>query len=78
MNYLKHHALTDPTQYSQPRGMYLSDLVASQKLQDLTVEVLLLQSGYLTIKKLLMPGYVEIGLPNKEVATSLAQLYRMP
>lgn len=37
--------------------------------------MLLTQAGYLTIKKELVPGIVELGYPNREVSSSMARLY---
>ena len=75
MHYLRVHALETPSRYNEMRGMSLDDLDTSLALPELTLDMLLVQSGYLTIKKLLIPDYVEIGYPNQEVAMSMAQLY---
>ncbi len=75
MQYLKHHKLEDPAKYNAAIGLSLADLSASQSITRISLEALLVQSGYLTIKKLLMPGYVEVGYPNREVSVSMARLY---
>lgn len=69
------HRLEDICQYFDGRSIGLNELDATWLFQGLDSESLLLQAGYLTIKKLVMPGYVEIGYPNQEVAVSMAQLY---
>lgn len=75
MNYLKSHELADPTVFNQPQELSLGELNASQQYETMTTTALLTQAGYLTIKKVLMPGYVELGYPNREVTVSLAQVY---
>lgn len=74
-NYLHFHSLEDPSKFNEIRALSIEQLDSSLSLQDVTLEMLLLQSGYLTIKKLLTPDYVEIGYPNQEVAVSMARLY---
>ena len=75
MQYLRLHPLDATVMNEEKRGMNLNDLDSSLALPNLTLENLLLQTGYYTIKKELMPGYVEIGYPNQEVSISMAQLY---
>lgn len=75
MQYLRLHPLDATVMNEEKRGMSLNDLDSSLALPNLTLENLLLQTGYYTIKKELMPGYVEIGYPNQEVSISMAQLY---
>lgn len=75
LKYLQSHKLENPSTFNRPIGVGLDVIGASQQYAGISQEALLVQSGYLTIKKLLMPGYVEVGYPNQEVASSMARLY---
>lgn len=69
------HSLEKPINFDQVKQVRLSELNAAQQYNDLSVDVLLTQSGYLTIKSVLKNGYAVLGYPNQEVALSMAQLY---
>lgn len=73
--YLMSHSLEKPTNLDQVKQVRLSELNAAQQYNDLSIDVLLTQSGYLTIKSVLKNGYAVLGYPNQEVALSMAQLY---
>ena len=73
--YLMSHSLEKPTNFDQVKQVRLSELNAAQQYNDLSIDVLLTQSGYLTIKTVLKNGYAVLGYPNQEVALSMAQLY---
>ena len=73
--YLMNHELEKPISFDQVKQVRLSELNAAQQYNDLSIDVLLTQSGYLTIKSVLKNGYAVLGYPNQEVALSMAQLY---
>lgn len=75
MKYLNTHALANPRQYDQPIAVNIDVLKASRQYEEISLEALLTQSGYLTIKELLVSGVVQLGYPNKEVSSSMARLY---
>ena len=74
--YLKSHSLREPKDYFKPKFVSIPILQAtatdSAHIDDL---VLLTQAGYLTIKEVGTDSFL-VGYPNKEVADSLAWLYR--
>ena len=74
--YLKSHSLREPKDYFKPKFVSIPVLQAtatdSAHIDDL---VLLTQAGYLTIKEVGTDSFL-VGYPNKEVADSLAWLYR--
>lgn len=74
-HYLALHNLESPAHYDEPRGAPMADLRSTVEYASITLDALLVQTGYLTVKRVLMPDYVEIGYPNEEVARSFAQLY---
>ena len=74
LNYLTSHQLSNPESFFEDRLVSIDDLDGSQEYNQLKEEILLVQTGYLTI------GHVEDGgaylrYPNQEVAHSLAKLY---
>ena len=75
MKYLSNHALSEPISYSENKMIRLSDLNASRQYEEINLDVLLTQAGYLTIRSVMKNGYAVLGYPNQEVATSMAQLY---
>ncbi len=75
MGYLTNHALADPISYNQPILMNIEDLNASRQYDEMSIESLLTQTGYLTIKEARGGGVVRLGYPNREVAVSMARLY---
>ena len=74
MQYLRSHKLENPAKYNQPIGLGWNDLRAFEQ-KGISLEVLLVQCGYLTIKRALSPDFVEVGYPNPEVSRSMAGLY---
>ena len=74
--YLKSHSLREPQDYFKPKFVSIPVLQATATdtvhIDDL---VLLTQAGYLTIKEVGTDSFL-VGYPNKEVADSLAWLYR--
>ena len=75
MNYLSQHALAQPTNYSETKMVRLSDLNALRQYDEISLDVLLTQAGYLTIRSVMKNGYAVLGYPNQEVSLSMAQLY---
>lgn len=75
MKYLKNHPLGNPLSYAEPKDVRLSDLSASQTCDDLQLETLLFQAGYLTIQDVSENQVATLNYPNEEVAQSMAQLY---
>lgn len=75
LNYLKTHHLKEPMSYQETKRISLDELSASQPYAGLDENVLLAQTGYLTIKQVSVYGNVTLGYPNNEVASSLARLY---
>lgn len=73
--YLAHHHLEHPSAFSQHRSVWLSELNASLGYQDLQLTALLFQAGYLTIEAVQDEQKVQLGFPNQEVSSSMAQLY---
>ena len=75
MKHLTNHALAEPMSYGEVRQVTISDLRASRQYGEMSVDVLLCQAGYLTIRSVFPNGRVALGYPNKEVAVSMAKLY---
>ena len=75
LQYLAQHALVNPAQYNESIVIPISDLDASRHYKEINIDVLLTQSGYLTGKEIIGEGYIRLGYPNQEVATSMARLY---
>lgn len=75
LKYLKGHDLENPASYSEPKKVWLTDLETPSEYERLDRDILLVQTGYLTIKKVLPNNGVILGYPNQEVAVSMAQLY---
>lgn len=75
MKYLTDHALQSPTVYNESVLSSISDLGASRQYDEISVEALLTQAGYLTIKEKVGGDFVRLGYPNEEVARSMARLY---
>lgn len=75
MNYLAHRKLEQPLDFFETVTITPSQLLASNPYEHLDVNVLLQQTGYLTIKHVDVSGGLELGYPNKEVSASMAMLY---
>ncbi len=72
--HLHNHALRSPETYAEEIEVRCRDLDATTDLKDLNDVVLLIQTGYLTIKQRVGQSFL-VGYPNNEVANSLAELY---
>lgn len=76
MQYLKHHSLRDPADFDTPVPVALEELATPNRtVSDVSLEVMLNQAGYLTIKKALSDSAVLLGYPNREVYNSMGRLY---
>lgn len=75
LKYLEKHGLVKPESFDVPAAMTLDELGAVRQYDKLSIEALLFQAGYLTIKEQLNIAEVEVGYPNKEVELSMARLY---
>lgn len=75
MNYLKGHALKDPSSYGRDQLISISKLNAAKELKDIDDVSLLTQAGYLSIKSLSDSGALIVNYPNRELAASMARLY---
>ena len=73
--YLASHALKSPALYDKEFLISKSELEAARQYDEISIEALLAQSGYLTIKDQAGGIYLRLGYPNQEVAQSMAQLY---
>ena len=62
MKYLADHALQSPTVYNESVLFSISDLGASRQYDEISVEALLTQAGYLTIKERVGGRLRSIGL----------------
>lgn len=75
MKYLNGHELEQPTSYAETKQVRLQDLNDPKDLPSIKCDILLAQTGYLTIKSVDGLGLVTLGFPNREVAVSMARLY---
>ena len=75
LKFLVNHALEKPVDYAEDKLIRLSDLNTASQYDEICLDALLTQAGYLTISEVLKNGYAVLTYPNKEVAVSMAQLY---
>ena len=75
MNYLAKRKLDKPLDFLQTIVMSSDALFSSAPYDKLDVNVLLHQTGYLTIRAVNAAGDFILGYPNREVEASMAQLY---
>lgn len=75
MNYLAERKLEEPLDFLKTVPMSSRKLFSSEPYQKLDVNVLLHQTGYLTIRSINKAGNFQLGYPNREVEASMAQLY---
>lgn len=73
--YLAGHPLEDPGSFDKPVNLRIDALSAPRSYDEISTEVLLAQTGYLTIKKRLSSVHLQLGYPNKEVYESMGRLY---
>ena len=75
MNYLTHRKLDKPMDFLESVSMDPLQLLTSSAYDTLDVNVLLQQTGYLTIRAVNAGGNLQLGYPNREVTASIANLY---
>ena len=75
MNYLAQRKLEEPLDFLKTIPMSSKKLFSSAPYHKLDVNVLLHQTGYLTIRSTNAAGNFLLGYPNREVEASMAQLY---
>lgn len=73
--YLKGHALSRPESYAARKEIPLEALRSPNRYEDLSLDTLLVQAGYLTIKAVTEDKQAVLGFPNAEVSQAMAQLY---
>ncbi|MCD8338870.1 MAG: AAA family ATPase, partial [Burkholderiales bacterium] len=78
--HIKKHSLTQPAEFLEEKKLKISSLSAASSSHKVNEQVLLVQTGYLTIKgtnnaKLPTKTTLYLGYPNQEVADSMADLY---
>ncbi len=75
LSFIKEHSLKRPEEYGQDQCVELLSLDNSHGFDDVTDTILLCQTGYLTIKRIIGTAAI-LNYPNDEVAQSMATLYR--
>lgn len=75
MNYFSGHELPHPSSYYATKEIDVDTLKNSSQYDELPLDSLLTQAGYLTIKSRSDDGSLVVGYPNKEVEMSMAKLY---
>lgn len=74
-NYLMLRKLNDPLNFVETVTINPKRLLTSRPYDQLDVNVLLHQTGYLTIRSVTEAGSLKLGSPNREVEASMAELY---
>ncbi len=72
--YLRNHPLSDPSCFAKPITIGKEQLSLSSSYENLQLEVLLVQAGYLSIQSATASDFI-VDYPNREVALSMARLY---
>ena len=75
-DYLLECKRQDPLDFLQPIKVAQNALLSSQPYHNLDINTLLHQTGYLTIRAVDTDGRLVLGFPNREVESSMANLYR--
>ncbi len=75
LNYISSHSLRDPEEYGIDIECSFDELNSTQELSEISDLALLVQTGYLTIKRRFSENLVTLNYPNVEVAKSMARLY---
>jgi len=76
VQWIKAHGMINPERFDQPVNVLLSMFAAEASPSEIPPEVLLYQTGYLTIHSSTGRS-VTLGYPNQEVTNSLAEFYLM-
>ncbi|MCD8339096.1 MAG: ATP-binding protein [Burkholderiales bacterium] len=74
LEYVQEHALIDPAKYAEEKTIVATELSTAVSSNKLDEKALLVQTGYLTIKRSDQDGILYLGYPNREVAKSMALL----
>ncbi|MCD8339005.1 MAG: ATP-binding protein [Burkholderiales bacterium] len=74
MQYVKGHTLTHPFQFDEGKTIKRTELSSSVSSNKIEEKVLLVQTGYLTIKSRTGDDILGLGYPNREVANSIASI----
>lgn len=74
-NYLLHRKLDKPMDFLETVSLDPDRLLSSSSYDKLDINVLLQQTGYLTIRSVDASGELHLGYPNREVTASMACLY---
>lgn len=72
--HLRNHPLSDPSNFAKPIVIKKDQLSISSSYENLQLEVLLVQAGYLSIQSATASDFI-VDYPNREVALSMARLY---
>ena len=75
IQYVINRAKSFPISVSQTKAVRLSELSTACRFDEMSLEALLTQTGYLTIKEVTTNQYAVLGYPNQEVALSMAHFY---
>lgn len=75
IQYVINRAKSFPISVSQTKAVRLSELSTACRFDEMSLEALLTQTGYLTIKEVTTNQYAVLGYPNQEVALSMAHIY---
>ncbi len=73
-NWIAHNGAINPEKFDTPITVANSSLGAASTPSEIPVEVLLYQTGYLTIVGA-RGSYIDLGYPNEEVSSAMADLY---
>ena len=74
MNWIAKHGAINPEKFDLPVTVNTSKLGSASIPSEIPVDVLLYQTGYLTIVRARQP-FVDLGYPNEEVSSVMADLY---
>lgn len=72
--YLRNHPLSDPSCFAKPIAINKDQLSLSGSHDNLPLEALLVQAGYLSIRSATASDFI-VNYPNRDVALSMARLY---
>lgn len=75
IQYVINRAKSFPISVSQTKAVRLPELSTACRFDEMSLEALLTQTGYLTIKEVTTDQYAVLGYPNQEVALSMAHFY---
>ncbi len=73
-NWIALHGAINPEKFDKPVTVNISMLGAASTPSEIPAEILLYQTGYLTIVGVRKP-FIDLGYPNEEVSSAMAELY---